>query len=111
MIKYYLIFTGERLEGEIIGFSEGARSTMNMVGYNYVIRVEYQDEFYICRAIQSKGGSSHWRPEVPQDKHCTVYFNPKYPKVVSMTGTYGIEIASGFLLLLGGLAIFGTIVI
>lgn len=109
LIKYFLIITGEKLQGKIIGYSKGARSTHGIVGYSYTIRVKYHDEFYITRSVQSKQGSTLWRPEVPANRNCTVYFNPKYPKVVSMTGTYGLEVASGCMFLLGILGIIASL--
>lgn len=99
-IKYFYVFTGEKLKGEIIGFRKGASSTMNFVGYNYVIRFAYKDDFYTAKAIQSKQNNLNRYPKMPKDRDCMIYFNPKHPKTVSMAGRYGIELISVGIILL-----------
>ena len=106
IIKYYFVFTGERVQGEIIGLEKGARSTMNRVGYNYMIRFTYQDKQYVARAIQSKIGTTNRRPKIPKNTYCIIYFNPKSPKVVSMTGFSIVDVACGVSLILGLLGVF-----
>ena len=106
IIKYYLVLTGERVQGEIIGLEKGARSTMSLVGYNYRVQFTYQNKRYVARTIQSKIGTTTWRPQVPKNQHCIIYFNPNSPQFVSMIGFSFVDVAAWISLILGFLGVF-----
>jgi len=103
-IKYRYMWKGELVEGEIVGFERGSKSTHGLTGYNYRIRIRYEGEIFIAKAIDGvvTGGGY---PELPINRQRMVYFNPKKPEKVSLAGSHGAEIAAYSLFILGFLAI------
>lgn len=99
--KYRLIINGHKLKGEIVGFVKASKNKSSVSGYNYVVQFKYDGELHAAKTLQSKLGTIYGPPKIKKGKDCTIYFNPKYPEQVTMTGAYGMEIGAATLFALG----------
>lgn len=101
-----MVFSAKLVDGEIVGYALGSRSLYGITAYNYRVRLEYEGEIYYAKAMQSKTIFGNVIPRKEIGRYCLVYFNPKNPRLVSMKGYYGLDIAAWFFLILGLLGIW-----
>src|SRR5690625_1224614 len=107
-LKMKFKFTGTVVEGEIVGYDYGARGTYGFRGYNYRIRLKYQNEIYIVSSIESVVTIGN-TPTKNIGQLCKVYFNPQSPKRVSIKGKNGIIWIAFITLFSGLLAVLASI--
>lgn len=99
--KMSFVLKGKVINGELVGFSRGAKGLYGMQGFNYRIRVEYEGEIYIATSLENVV-SRRGYPSEPMRGYFEVYFKPTTPKYVSIKGKNGI-IWLAFLVFLMGI--------
>ncbi|GIO23503.1 DUF3592 domain-containing protein [Oceanobacillus sp. J11TS1] len=106
ILKLKIILTGEVVEGKIVGYVRGAKGTYGMVGYNYRILLEYNDEIYYVTSMDGLTTSNGVVPNKNLGRYYKVYFNPGSPdKRVALKGVHKTEWLAFFLFLAGVLII------
>lgn len=103
-LRYRLMWTGEIVEAEIVGTEKGAKSYYGITGHNFKLRLEYENEIYYVKSLESVvtfGGE----PKKAFPEQCSVYFNPQAPRTVTIKGNHQIEKLGYGILLLAGVGV------
>lgn len=101
-----MIFTNLLVEGEIVGYELGSRARYGITAYNCRVRYEYEGEIYYAKSMESKVVLGNEIPRKDIGRYCLVYVHPKNLRLVSMKGSYGLDIAAWSLFILGLLSIW-----
>lgn len=105
-IRLRLILTGKLLKAEIVGYARGAKGIRGFVGYNYRIRLEYNEEIHFARSLESVVVFDGMIPQKNLGLSCQVYYNPKSPKWVAIKGFHRLEWLALAMFILGSLVIW-----
>jgi len=108
-MRVWYFFTGQVVAGEIVGYASGAKGLYNIMASNYRIRIVYENEIFMVTSIESVIHSSGTIPNRDLWKECAVYFNPKYPKRVSIKGYHTLEWMALYIFILGCLVIWFSV--
>lgn len=97
-------FTGELVEGTIVGYNRKSKGLYGIEGYSYRIRLEYNEELYYVTALEGTTVTNGTIPKKNLGLQCLVYFNPKSHSA-TIKGFYQIEWLAFYLFITGILAI------
>ncbi|HLQ98501.1 MAG TPA: DUF3592 domain-containing protein [Candidatus Dormibacteraeota bacterium] len=98
--KISFIVKGEVVEGKVVGYDYASKGLYGIRGYNYRIRIEYEENVYIAKSLESVVTSGGY-PTKDIGNYYKVYFNPAFPKRVSIKGKTGIMWLTFFVFIVG----------